>query len=134
MTTLVDTSAFLALLDADQSEHAAATSVWRSLLQDDEPLLTTSYVLAETYALVQRRLGMEAVRVFARDFAPLVEVEWIDEELHGASVAALLTANRRQLSLVDCTSFEVMRRRGLTRAFALDADFANQGFDLVPPQ
>jgi predicted nucleic acid-binding protein len=132
VTTFVDTSAFLALLDADQPEHAAAASVWRTLLQDDEPLLTNSYVLVETYALVQRRLGIEAVRVFARDFAPLVEVDWIDAELHGAGLAALLTANRRQLSLVDCMSFEVMRRRGLARAFALDADFVEQGFDVVP--
>jgi predicted nucleic acid-binding protein len=47
-------------------------------------------------------------------------------------VAALLTANRRELSLVDCVSFEVMRRRDITSAFAIDTDFSKQGFTVVP--
>jgi uncharacterized protein len=132
VSTFVDTSALLALLDGDAPEHPATAATWRSLLQDDEPLVTTNYVLVETYALVQRRLGMEAVRVLSRDFVPLLEIDWLDEATHGAGVAALLTAARRQLSLVDCVSFDVMRRRGLTRAFTLDADFAEQGFDIVP--
>jgi predicted nucleic acid-binding protein len=132
VTVFIDTSAFLALLDADQPRHAASATLWRSILEQDESLITTSYVLVETYALVQRRLGIEAVRVFSRDFAPLVEIVWIEGELHNAAVAALLTTGRRQLSLVDCVSFEIMRRRSLTRAFALDADFADQGFDTLP--
>jgi predicted nucleic acid-binding protein len=60
------------------------------------------------------------------------QVDRTDEELHTAGVAAWLTANRRQLSLVDCISFEVMRRRGLTCAFTLDSDFVRQGFDAAP--
>jgi predicted nucleic acid-binding protein len=50
----------------------------------------------------------------------------------GAGLAAMLTANRKELSLVDCVSFEVMRRRDVTRAFALDTDFASQGFLVTP--
>ncbi len=37
------------------------------------------------------------------------------------------------LSLVDCCSFESMRRRGIRTAFAYDAHFAQQGFELLPP-
>ena len=55
-----------------------------------------------------------------------------DEELHAAAVASLFTAAQRRLSLVDCTSFELMRRLGLTDVLALDADFASQGFNLLP--
>jgi predicted nucleic acid-binding protein len=36
------------------------------------------------------------------------------------------------VSLVDWTSFELMRRQGIERAFALDADFDRQGFATVP--
>ena len=56
----------------------------------------------------------------------------IDEELHAAAVASRFAAGRRKLSLVDCTSFEFVRRRGLTDALALDDDFARQGFRLLP--
>lgn len=41
-------------------------------------------------------------------------------------------AGSRGLSLVDCTSFEVMRRTGTIRAFTLDADFARHGFEVLP--
>jgi len=42
--------------------------------------------------------------------------------------AGLLTAGRRELSLVDCVSFACMRRQGLTRAFHFDRHFREQGF------
>lgn len=132
MTVFVDTSALVALLDARDDKHVACGRLWRTLLQEDAPLVTSSYVLVETYALVQRRLGLDAVRVLTADFLPLITVDWVEEFIHGAALSALLTANRRDLSLVDCVSFETMRRRDITRAFALDTDFSTQGFTTLP--
>ena len=42
---------------------------------------------------------------------------------------AALSAGART-SFVDQVSFAVMRRRGITEALALDADFVAAGFDL----
>ena len=128
MTTFVDTSALLALLDANDRRHAEARTVWERLLEQDEPLVCTSYVLVEAFALLQHRLGVAAVRTFNEDVQPLLHVEWVEAVGHGRSVAALLTAGRRQLSLVDCASFEAMRRLGLTNVFAFDQHFGEQGF------
>jgi predicted nucleic acid-binding protein len=128
----VDTSAIIAFLDADAPAHEAVTQEWRAAIETERPLYTSNYVLVETYALAQRRLGMEAVRSIANVIAPLLRPLWVDETLHGAAVAALLAANRRGLSLVDCTSFELMRRDGIRRALAVDDDFAQQGFELIP--
>ena len=130
--TFVDTSALIALLDGSETKHTACAREWRQLLADDEPLVTSSYVLVETYALAQRRLGIDAVRTLTTDYVPLLAVDWIDETVHGAGLASLLTANRRELSLVDCVSFEIMRRRDIAKAFALDADFTKQGFSVAP--
>lgn len=44
---------------------------------------------------------------------------------------AVLIAARRGLSLVDYTSFEIMRREHLNRAFAFDRHFREHGYDLV---
>jgi predicted nucleic acid-binding protein len=94
-------------------------------------LVSTNNILAETFALVQRRSGMEAVRALERDLLPLLDLEWIHESTHLAALRIFLTASRRQLSFVDCSSFEVMRKRGLSRAFAFDRHFSEQGFELV---
>ena len=40
---------------------------------------------------------------------------------------------RRQLSLVDCISFDVMHRHGIRWAFAFDSHFKEQGFVCPPP-
>ena len=132
MTAFVDTSALYALLDRDQDEHGDAAKAWRELVGESVPLLTTNYVLLETTALVQRRLGMKALRAFHDELVPVLEIQWVEEELHRTALAALLAGERRGVSLVDHTSFEVMRRGQIRRAFALDRDFARQGFDMLP--
>jgi predicted nucleic acid-binding protein len=131
MTTYVDTSAFVAVLNRSDENHDAARRIWKELLSEQDQLLTTSYVLVETIAVVQRRLGMEAARAFQESIVPLLRIEWVDAMLHRAGVSAVLTANRRDLSLVDCVSFAVMRQLGLSQAFAFDAHFGEQGFQVL---
>ena len=132
MSVFVDTSALLAFLDADQPQHADVIDAWEQAVVEERHFFTSNYVLVESFALVQRRLGLEALRALAGVLVPVLRPLWIDEALHEAAVAALFAASRRRLSLVDCTSFELMRRHGLTEALALDDDFARQGFTLLP--
>ncbi len=132
MSLFVDTSAVLAFLDADQPRHSEVVMAWDLAIAEERVMFTSNYVLVETFALVQRRLGLDALRGLANVLVPLMTPLWIDEELHSAAVAALFVAARRRLSFVDCTSFELMRRNGLREALALDEDFARQGFDLLP--
>ncbi len=132
MSIFVDTSALLAVLDAGDGNHPRASAEWEKLVSQKAALVTTSYVLVETFALVQHRLGTEAVRALQEDILPLIAVEWIDAQSHYASVMALIVAGRRDLSLVDCASFETMRRLGITSALAFDRHFREQGFQLVP--
>lgn len=128
----VDSSALTAYLGVDQAAHAAVRSAFTMLVSGDEALLTTNYVILETSALAQRRRGMDAVRVLHNVVAPLLTVQWVEPDTHEAALATYLAANRRRLSLVDFVSFEVMRRRGIDRALALDEDFRAQGFELLP--
>ncbi|MCY4017456.1 MAG: PIN domain-containing protein [Gammaproteobacteria bacterium] len=132
MSLFIDTSALYALLDGDEPRHAEVVESWQTAIGDGRILYTSNYVLVETFALVQRRLGLDATRGLATVFMPLLQPVWVDQELHAAATASLFTAAQRHLSLVDCTSFELMRRLGLTDALALDSDFARQGFNLLP--
>lgn len=131
MSVFVDTSAFLAVLHGSDAYHARAARIWRALVERDTDLVCTNYVLMETTALLQSRFGLNAVRDLADTIAPLLRVAFVTEDVHASAVAALLAANRRQLSLVDCVSFVTMRRLSVTRAFAFDPHFAEQGFELV---
>jgi len=131
MKIFVDTSAFFALLDRDDLNHAKALKCWQAILEREETLITTNYILIECFALIQNRLGMDAVRAFQEDIVPLLVTEHVGPETHKSGIAALLAAGRRKLSLVDCVSFEVMRDLGIKTYFAFDPHFSEQGFTAV---
>jgi predicted nucleic acid-binding protein len=132
VSTYVDTSAFFAVLDADDARHPEARAEWERLLSGDELFHTTNYVLVETSALLQNRIGMDGLRAFTADILPVLSVVWVDEGMHRSALHALLVSSRRDLSMVDCVSFEVMRRLGIDRAFCFDPHFAQQGFHVRP--
>ncbi len=132
MRIFIDTSAFYALLDRDDENHRKGKRAWIDILEAGHTLMTNNYILVETFALLQSRLGLDAVRGFQEDVVPLVHVEFITSELHRSGIAALLSASRRRLSLVDCVSFEVMRYSGIKTAFTFDSHFKEQGFSVIP--
>ena len=131
MVTFVDTSAIYAILDARDTNHGTAAGVYARLTEGGDTLVTTNYVVIEATALLQRRLGLTAVRAFAEEMVPLMDVVWVSERAHHAATAALLAANRKDLSLVDCTSFEVLREHGIRTAFCFDMHFREQGFQIA---
>ena len=132
MNVFVDTTAFYAVLDADDDEHEAAAGQWAALLQRGHTLYTSNYVLVETVALLQSRIGLDSVRTLTADVLPVVRTFWVDEATHQSAHHALLVSDRRRLSLVDCVSFEAMRRLRLDHAFCFDPHFADQGFRALP--
>jgi uncharacterized protein len=131
MRIFIDTSAFYALLDRDDANNQKATKVWTYLLGAEHMLVTSNYILVEAFALMQNRLGMAAVRGFQEDILPLITLEFVSPEMHRSGIAALLSASRRSLSLVDCVSFELMRSLGIRSVFAFDNHFKEQGFVIM---
>lgn len=133
MSVFVDTSALFALLDAEDTGHPIIRPAWDRGLDDAAGFVTTNYVLLETVTLVQARLGLKAVRVLTSEMLPMIHTLWVDEVEHDAGVQALLTADRRRLSLVDCVSFAVMRTRRIEEYLGMDPHFDEQGFRLYAP-
>lgn len=131
---LIDTSALYALLDRDDAVHEDAAAGWERLLggigDGAFGALTHHGVVVETSALVQRRLGMSALRDLHYDLLELIQVVRPDEALHNRAVSAMLAAGRRGVSLVDWTSFELMRERSVDLALAFARDFVDQGFTM----
>jgi predicted nucleic acid-binding protein len=86
----VDTSALYAILDRDDQAHQAAESVWSELLTttNGTTLITSNDVLVESFALIQARLGIAAVRTFHDDILPVFHAEWVTPTKHRVAAQA----------------------------------------------
>lgn len=126
MRTFVDTSALIAILDADDARHEGASAIFRAIVRSAE-LVTHNYIHVEALALIQTHLGVDAARSLAGDVLPLLTTVWVDESLHDAAIAAH-HARGGTRSLVDEVSLIVMRASGVDSAFAYDAEFEALGY------
>jgi predicted nucleic acid-binding protein len=75
---------------------------------------------------------MDSIDSLNKEVLSLMDVAWVDENQHQSAWATFIQANRRQLSLVDCSCFESMRRLGIEKAFTFDEHFQEQGFQVIP--
>lgn len=130
--TFLDTSAIYALADSGDPNHDAAVERLQNLLDSGEELITHNYVVLESIALIQSRLGFIPALSFAKECATFT-IEWVDQSLHASGIRELQKSGKRQISLVDHVSFLVMRRRSVAIAFAFDPDFELAGFQLLDP-
>jgi predicted nucleic acid-binding protein len=124
----LDTSAIYAMADRADPRHELAKERFRVLLEAGEEMLTHNYVLIESMALIQHRLGLAAALKLAHD-SRVFEIEWVGKTAHDEAVRGL-ARSRRHVSIVDQVSFLVMRLRGVEVALAFDRDFVDEGFRL----
>ena len=124
----VDTSAFLAALDKGDKFHGEEEKRWLALSKSPSELWTTDYVRLESWSLIQRRLGAEAVMSFQDDWLPLCKIHEVGRDGFERAAAQWRIAQRRNLSLVDLTSFDAMRQLAIRTALAFDQHFQEMGY------
>ena len=130
--TLVDTSAYFALLDTDDANHQQARTISARLIAEGWRLLTTSFVLAETHALLLNRLSQPLATRFLRDMehSPTTLVWVTPRDVHRAK-AIIYQYDDKDFSLTDAASFAVMERLRLPTAFSFDRHFAHYGLTVL---
>jgi len=130
----VDTSAWVAVTDSSDQFHAPAAAFYRQAFAGYDRLVTTSLVLAETYALLRRGLAAGQVLYWLDGLlgSARVEVAHTDRGLIDRARSMLARYEDQSFSLADAVSFAVMRERGIREAFAFDQHFRTAGFALVP--
>ena len=127
----VDTSVFYALLDRADRFHKEASALWVALMDNNFTFITSNYVVVETVALLQKKIGFEAARLWYRDILSVLNVLWVDADAHQKAYELWLNLGRISLSFVDCTSFVTMHHHQIERAFCFKRVFKIHGFNLI---
>jgi uncharacterized protein len=128
----VDTSAWYPLLVAKHPDHARLASALRALIRNRRRLVTTNLVVAETHALLLRRVGGPTALAFVRtvDEAPNVVVRSTRDLETEAERNWLVRYSEQDFSFTDAVSFAVMTNRRIRDALSLDHHFEIAGFQL----
>ena len=124
-SVLWDSSAILALLDADDADHDQAVATARQIASEKRPSFITNYIEVETHALLLRKLG----RALARDWlltGGLAVVRVLPDEEHRAK-EILARHGDKDWTLCDAMSFAVLDARRIRRAFTFDRHFRQYG-------
>ena len=131
MNVFVDTSGYFALLVQNDHMHIRAKENFSYFAEQNAQLVTSSFVLVETIALLQRRIGLAPVHDFNAKILPLLDVIWVNDKWYTCAMQRLFAQNNRNVSLVDCLSFEIMDSLEIKYAFAFDRHFEENGFTIA---
>jgi predicted nucleic acid-binding protein len=127
---LWDSSAILALLDADDADHGRAVAAAHRIAAEARPSFITNYIEVEAHGLLLRKLG----RTLAREWLlsgglPVLRVLPQEEE---RAKAILASHADKDWSLCDAISFAVLESRRVRTAFSFDHHFGQYGrFDVL---
>jgi uncharacterized protein len=134
----IDTWAWLALYNPADQFHDIAQVANEELLSESYAWLTTNFVLDGTYTALRRWTSHARAVGFGNTVRAIAE--------SGAVEIVTLTPTVEQtawklftrydtiphLTYTDCTSFAVMRERGINLAFTGDEHFRFAGFEIRP--
>jgi hypothetical protein len=124
-----DTGAFLALADEDDDYHSAAKSAHTELLRSKAQLVTSNFVLGETYTLIRFKVGHPAAVEFMKRFDRTgIKTLRATEQNEQTAKAIFMRYNDKDFSFVDCTSFALIDHHRLDYAFAFDGYFRQYRF------
>jgi predicted nucleic acid-binding protein len=124
-SVLWDSSAVLALLDADDADHARAVAVAREIAVEKRSSFITNYIEAEAHALLVRKLGRAVARQWLLTGGlPVVRALPPEEEKARAILARHID---KDWTLCDAISFAVLDTRRVSRAFTFDHHFRQYG-------
>ena len=128
---LIDTSAIYAIVSPSDRFHAEASELYSELLERGDRLHTTSYVLLESAALIQRRLGFDRLKMFIESIEGVWQMLWVYPGTHDQIWGRMKAEGNHRLSLVDW-SLIVSAETTQSTIFSFDSDFIQRGLRVVP--
>jgi len=129
LRVFLDTGAFLALADEDDDHHAAAKPTYADLILSKAQLLTSNFVLSETYTLIRSKVSHQAAVEFMKRLDQTgIKVLRAGETIEQTAKAIFVRHDDKDFSFVDCTSFALIDHHRLDHAFAFDSHFRQYRF------
>jgi len=132
MILFVDTSAWLALNDKSDQYHIKAASKSLEIKRQQIELITSEYIIDESITLIRYRVSHKAAVIFGDSLfnSSIVRIMDITKEDRHRAWEKFKKYDDKELSFTDCTSFVLMKKMKLHKAFTFDEHFKRMGFEM----
>lgn len=133
----VDTGGWIAMAVVRDKFHKQAASYYRNLSVEKVHLVTSNYVLVETYTRIRYDDGHSKAIKFHSLIKEAVKtgrlhIEWVTTAIHQEAWTIFEDYTDQVFSFIDCTSFVIASHAGVKEAFGFDEHFNTMGFILRP--
>ena len=130
----VDTSGWIEVFGLKRDLHQQAEDILFQAVERGRPIITTNYVIVEFIGNAQKKCGFYERRDLFKAYKEIrnlqgIQIVHINEKIHAEELTRLREWPDKGWSLVDATSFNVMRTRKITDALAKDSHFDEAGFN-----
>ena len=128
--TLVDTAAWIALINRSDQLHQQAKTVMNQLREEKSKLVTTEFIFIEVANALSKPLLRNYAVAYINGLRRMKTIQVISAKAELFHAGWLLYSDRldKEWGLTDCISFEIMRREKIIRAFTSDHHFEQAGF------
>ena len=126
------TSAIYALLNLKDENHRKAVNYYENLKKKNAIIITTNYIIDETYTLLMIRKGQEFAVDFIDKLRIAFNVFYVEKTDDDQAIEILKKYIDKNFSFTDAMSFHIMKRDKIKTAFAFDKHFIQAGFKTLP--
>jgi uncharacterized protein len=129
----VDTAGWMACADSADPAHRHSCAARDAVLEANQTLVTTDFIVDETLTLIRLRLGLDAAETWWRQIDGSHRLRWerIDAARFERARQLMFQHRDKDYSFTDCTSFAIMRELRLIDALTTDRHFRQMGFQML---
>jgi uncharacterized protein len=132
-SVFVDTGAWIALAIESDPLHDRARDTWNGLVRVGTRLVTSLPIVLETFTFLDRNATRDVALAWKSSLEEVPFLRVVECRLKDLREAwrYFERSDLHKLSAVDATSFVLMEKEKLRRAFTFDHHFATAGFQIV---
>lgn len=133
-TTFLDADAFVAMVKADDPNHARARGLFERLQRLPVRFVTSNYVFSETVTVLSQRVSRQAALAYIDTMQAVdspVMIAWVDDALDALAIDLFRHQTSKNTSFVDCTNMAFLKRDAMNAIFSFDEVYRTNGFYLV---
>lgn len=131
MRIFIDSNVFIALANDNDPFHVKAIKISEHIFNSNHKLFVSNLILFESATVISLRVGKIQALTFFDNFPKDIQIIKLEDTIEKNSWTIFHKIKDKNVSMVDCTSFYIIEKYKIDRAFTFDKDFEKYGMNVI---